>query len=62
MGTRVLNSNAIETWHVLGDFAYVKMLLTVILLNIHDEILQASGNLKVSHGPISHELRNIEFA
>ena len=60
-GAFVLNCNAIDTWPILGEFAYIKMLITVIL-DKHNKVLQASGNLKVGHGPISHELRNIEYA
>lgn len=60
-GAFVLNSNAIDTWSILGEFAYIKMLVTLIL-DKHNKVLQASGNLKVGHGPISHELRNIKYA
>jgi hypothetical protein len=30
-GAFVLNSNAIDTWSILGEFAYIKMLVTLIL-------------------------------
>ena len=60
-GAFLLNSNAIDAWQVLGEFAYIKMLITVIL-DKRNQVLQASGHLKVGHGPISHELRNIKYA
>ena len=44
-GSFVLNGNALDAWPVLGDFAYVKMLMTLIIHCLNAEFL-SHNNLK----------------
>ena len=60
-GSFVLNGNAINAWPILGDFAYIKMLVTLILQRRNEELIK-QGKPQVGHGPIIHELGNIEYA
>ncbi len=53
-GALVLNSNAIDAWSILGDFAYIKMLVTLILQR-RNEAFQETGKPQVGHGPIGYE-------
>ena len=60
-GALVLNSNAIDAWPILSDFAYIKMLVTLILQQ-RNEAFQQKGKPQVGHGSIGYELRYIEYA
>ena len=60
-GSFVLNGNALDAWPVLGDFAYIKMLVTLILHRLNEEFVSINAS-QVGWGPIIYELKNIEYA
>ena len=51
----------LDAWPVLGDFAYVKMLVTLIIHRLNEEFVSQSKP-QVGWGPISYELKNIDYA
>jgi hypothetical protein len=60
-GSFILNGNALDAWPVLGDFAYIKMLVTLILHRLNEEFVSINAS-QVGWGPIIYELKNIEYA
>jgi len=60
-GSFVINGNALDAWPVLGDFAYVKMLVTLILHRLNEEFL-SKNKTQVGWGPIAYELKNVDYA
>ncbi len=60
-GSLRVNPNIIDRWPIIGEFAYVKMLATNILVSAN-KTLRAKSKPPVAVGPISHERNNIKYA
>ena len=60
-GSFVLNGNALDAWPVLGDFAYAKMLVTLIIHRLNEEFV-SQNEPQVGWGPIIYEMKNIDYA
>ena len=58
-GSLLLNGNAMVQYPILGEMAYLKMYLTLLLKRFN---AIREDEPPVAIGPISHELRNIQYA
>ena len=60
-GAFTVHGNAIDYFPILGEFAYVKMMATLVLKRLNEK-LDSSGMPMVAAGPIEHEMLNVEYA
>lgn len=60
-GAFTVNGNVIDYFPFFGEFAYTKMLATLVLKRVN-EIFASDGMPAVALGPVKHEMRNIKYA